>query len=320
MEKIRGRIATMIRLSDGNIVLEPYDPCYCGSGKKLRFCHPIRKRGEIPRPRASDCEPPRPQTGFAHSGCYARQLNDCGTEMSGEHLFSEVMLDLLKGADGKVVRTGYPWQVQGEFQSLPPSTCKANVLCKRHNNALSPLDATAGAFFKAILKTPEFLQNHESRVLIVSGDDLERWILKTLCTHVLAVRKFGENWEPPREWLEILWSMKPFPPRCGLYFNHEVGQSAPDMAKIGFRVLTSSGFPGATGAMVELGGYRFALAMVPPNPQQTSDSVLIPDYYRPSDFVITYGKHEVMYSLGWEGPVAPRRIGVSWAPNPSPAG
>jgi hypothetical protein len=305
----------VIRLSDGNIVLEPYDPCYCGSGKKLKFCHPIRKRGEIPRPRASDCKPPRPQTGFAHSGCYARQLNDCGTEMSGEHLFSEVMLDLLKGADGKVVRTGYPWQVEGEFQSLPPSTCKANVLCKRHNNTLSPLDAKAGAFFKGILKTPEFLQNHELRVLILSGDDLERWILKTLCTHILAVGKFGKDWEPPIEWLAILWGMKPFPPGCGLYFNHEVGQSAPDMAKIGLRVLTSSGFPGATGAMVELGPYRFALAMVRPNPQQASDSVLIPKHYRPSDFVITSGKREVVYSLGWEGPVAPRRVGISWTPN-----
>lgn len=117
--------------------------------------------------------------------------------MSGEHLFSEVILNLLTGADGKLVRTGYPWQAEGEFQSLTPSGCKANVLCKRHNNALSPLDSTAGAFLKGILKTPEFLQKHDLRGIILSGDDLERWILKTLCTHILVVRKFGENWERP---------------------------------------------------------------------------------------------------------------------------
>ncbi|MGD0826072.1 MAG: hypothetical protein ABR908_15905, partial [Terriglobales bacterium] len=68
--------------------------------------------------------------------------------MSGEHLFSEVTLDLLAGPDGKIVRAGYPWQEEDEVQLLTPSTCKANVLCKRHNNALSSVDATAGRFLK----------------------------------------------------------------------------------------------------------------------------------------------------------------------------
>lgn len=305
----------MRRLSDNRIEIEPYDPCYCGGDKRVKFCHPVRN-GQIQRPSASNCKPPGPPTGIARAGCYAAQLNDCSDEMSGEHLFSEAVLNLLVGADGKVVRAGYPWQEDGEFQSLTPATCKANVLCKRHNNALSPLDSTAGTFLRAILKTPEFLQNHDLRVLILSGDDLERWILKTLCTHILVTRKFGENWKPPLDWLEILWGMKPFPEGCGLYFNHEVGQSTPDTAKLALHVLTCNGIVGASGAIVELAAHRFALAMVPPNPQQTSDSALVSKFYRPSDFVITCGKREVVYSFGWEASVVPRRIGISWAPNP----
>lgn len=86
-----------------------------------------------------------------------------------------------------------------------PSTCKANVLCKRHNNALSSVDATAGRFLKAILRAPDFLQSHEIRVLMLSGDDVERWILKTLCTHIVAMRKFGDNWEPPSHGSTSLW-------------------------------------------------------------------------------------------------------------------
>jgi hypothetical protein len=126
----RGRMVTVRRLSDNSIEIGPYDPCYCGSENKVKFCHPVGKRGEIQRPTASSCKPPGPHTGLARSGCYARQLNDCSAEMSGEHLFSEVVLNLLAGTDGKVVRTGYPWQVEGEFQSLTPATCKAMNFCK----------------------------------------------------------------------------------------------------------------------------------------------------------------------------------------------
>jgi hypothetical protein len=113
------------------------------SDKKARFCHPLGNNREIARPSPSNGKSPGPQTGLPNPRCYARALNDSSSEMSGEHQFSEVMLNLLTDSDGKVVRTGYPWNGEGEVQSLTP---KANVLCKRHNNALSSVDATAGRF------------------------------------------------------------------------------------------------------------------------------------------------------------------------------
>lgn len=86
------------------------------------------------------------------------------------------------------------------------------------------------------------------------------------------------------------------------------------MVQLKFRVLTSPGFDGPSGAIVDLTGYQFALAMIAPNTEQVSESVLVPKYYRPSDFVISYGKSEVVYSFGWAEPVTPQRIGISWAP------
>jgi len=81
-----------------------------------------------------------------------------------------------------------------------------------------------------------------------------------------------------------------------------------------FRVLTCPGSVEPSGAIAELAGYQFALAMIPPNPTQTSDSVLVPKYYRPSDFVISHEQSEVVFSFGWAVPVVPQRIGISWAP------
>jgi hypothetical protein len=304
----------MKRLSNNAIQIDAYDPCYCGSDKKVKFCHPMGKRQEILRPSPSNCRPPGPKSGFANSGCYARKLDDCGNEMSGEHLFSETMLKLLTDADGKLLRAGYPWQQEGEVQQLTPATCKANVLCKRHNNALSPLDTTGGRFLRAILSTPDFLQNHELRVLLLSGDDFERWILKTLCTHIVATRKFGDSWEPPLAWIDFLWGMSSLPPGCGLYYNQEIGNPNPDAVQLSFRVLTCPGSVEPSGAIAELAGYQFALAMIPPSVPQAPDSALVPKYYRPSDFVISYGESEVVYSFGWAAPVTPQRIGISWAP------
>ncbi len=306
----------MRRLSNNAIEIDPYDPCYCGSDKKVRFCCRLTgDNGKIARSSPSSCTPPGPQTGLANPRCYARALNDCSTEMSGEHLFSEVTLNLLTGPDGKIVRAGYPWQEEGEVQLLTPSTCKANVLCKRHNNALSSVDATAGRFLKAILRTPDSLRGHEMRVLMLSGDDLERWMLKTLCTHIVVVRKFGDNWEPPVPWLDILWGMKPFPSGCGLYFNQSIGETSPDAPRLGLRVMTCPGTVGPTGTNIQLGPHRFALAMIAPTAQQAPGSALQTQYYRPTDFVINFGKSEVVYIFGWADSVSPRRIGMSWAPN-----
>src|SRR5258708_35281563 len=105
----------MRRLSNNAIEIDPYDPCYCGGDKKVRFCCGLAgDDGKIARSSPSNCAPPDPQTGLANPRCYARALNDCSTAMSGEHLFSEVTLNLLTGPDGKIIREGYPWQEEGE--------------------------------------------------------------------------------------------------------------------------------------------------------------------------------------------------------------
>jgi hypothetical protein len=88
-------------------------------------------------------------------------------------------------SDGKVVRIGgLPWQTKGRVDELPPARLGSNVLCERHNRALSPLDEHAAHALKVMdgfyleQITREDLGG--SHIDLVHGDRLERWLLKML--------------------------------------------------------------------------------------------------------------------------------------------
>jgi hypothetical protein len=60
--------------------------------------------------------------------------------------------------------------------------------------------------------------------------------------------------------------------------------------------------------------HKFGDNWEPPSHGSTSCG-LQTEYYRPTDFVINFGKAEVVYSFGRADSVTPRRIDMSWAPN-----
>ncbi|MGF6658984.1 hypothetical protein QF000_000628 [Paraburkholderia atlantica] len=73
--------------------------------------------------------------------------------------------------------SGVPWLAIGQEKILPVRALRANCLCSKHNSALSPLDDAARYFF---LSLKNFLES-DSGVghALVSGHDIERWLLKT---------------------------------------------------------------------------------------------------------------------------------------------
>jgi hypothetical protein len=97
------------------------------------------------------------------------------------------------------------------------------VLCKRHNEALSPLDTWVRRFLEAIdlwrVHLPSGAPGDFHRLF--NGYDLERWMLKTLCgvsaCSNCPTNELTTKWNPPRAWLKILFEGAPFPFRCGLY-------------------------------------------------------------------------------------------------------
>tara|TARA_R110000787_G_scaffold193923_6_gene305484 strand:+ start:391 stop:1173 length:783 start_codon:yes stop_codon:yes gene_type:complete len=106
-----------------------------------------------------------------------RELGSCVSPISGEHLISESVIEVLKG-DGGFSISGVPWLVKGEEKILSKKSLRANCLCTKHNSALSPIDSAAKHLFRSL---KVFLESDvgQSRHALVSGHDIERWLLKT---------------------------------------------------------------------------------------------------------------------------------------------
>ena len=82
---------------------------------------------------------------------------------------------LMAGGDFSI--SGLPWLEAGEERILAPQNLTANCLCVKHNSALHPLDDAAQYFFASLKSYLEL--GAGSRHAIISGHDIERWLLKT---------------------------------------------------------------------------------------------------------------------------------------------
>jgi hypothetical protein len=76
--------------------------------------------------------------------------------MSREHFISRSVLKLF--GDTHIAVNNFPWLPKGETRSLPINELVARqILCERHNAAMSPLDTAAGIFFAALKSVYEDL-------------------------------------------------------------------------------------------------------------------------------------------------------------------
>jgi hypothetical protein len=83
-----------------------------------------------------------------------------------------------------VAVNGFPWLSEGETKALPISSLVGNILCERHNSAMSPLDIAAGKFFGAIKSIYDDLGDNKTlsgkrQWWLLSGEEIELWLLKT---------------------------------------------------------------------------------------------------------------------------------------------
>lgn len=129
--------------------------------------------------------------------------------MSGEHVFSNSIFKA--GCSCPVLIEG----VQRIRQGAPTRGAeKSNILCSHHNSLLSPLDETIGriALFLAQTNDKDFQGS-----VIIEGELLERWLLKTVINSAAAGWAAPVKWLPSPDIVNAIFGLEPIPEGLGLY-------------------------------------------------------------------------------------------------------
>jgi hypothetical protein len=245
------------------ITLRTDMPCPCGSGKAIAVCH-LDIDGRFRKLRPS-LHPPGTKAGFSHARCYLRGTCDCSEQISREHYISRSVLEQL----GAILRvSGAAWLNPGETLDAMINSLAANILCTRHNAALSPLDTEAGYFFNVLTKALDDLNrktlSRRPIFHLVNGDALELWMLKVACglyfsigtkdrekvakTHSIDLEKVQ------RGFFEGRWDEQ-----GGLYFRGAIGSRITVGNQVGLGPLLMDHTLRFGGAVVSLRGFTLQL-------------------------------------------------------------
>jgi hypothetical protein len=280
------------------------DMCPCESGKLIKDC--CLRPSWILRPKPFIPKPPLPKTGIKNPKCYATELADCSGKISGEHYVSHSILKVLSDDGVHIDVEGLSW-LNGEKKKLPAKRLESNILCTRHNEALSGLDNIAKRFFLSIQRIDKEyaidINENTDRVFLFNGHDIERWALKTLCgsvfsgntSHLIAPIK---DWKPSLQWLRILFGLENFPKKWGLYVSMNVDEMNEVERSYGFSPVSHKSL-GVYGSVTNLNRKKFILSMTD-TPLDKTGTILAGYIYRPDELVTTNGKSKKVIRFGWD--------------------
>ena len=305
--------------------LKPEEPCPCWSGKALRDCcllQGVHLRTAVPA-----VIPPPPATGHQQAGCYLFTTSDCSTDLSNEHYLSKSVLESL---GNKVMVAGAPWLPAGEQREISIKGLTAKILCRRHNSALSPLDAMAGAFFAhlcgPVLGEPGRKSlSRKGSLRLFSGEALELWMLKTACGlfHSRMAARAGvglaDDHVINQELVEAALLRHSWQPDCGLYFRAIRGHRFVVSSSVAMAPLSVLSENRVVGVGLTLAGLEFHLVFDPigVNPTQLTKEGWL---RRPTElhFQFRRGSHSI--GLTWPPGSPVRSVRIVQGPNLQTAG
>jgi hypothetical protein len=284
--------------------------CRCQSGKAAETCcltdHGWHKHPEVVRVK---------NTGEVgrHESCYLKGANSCCSKISGEHLISEAVLRIL--AEQELEISGYPW-LKGGKKRLRFKNLTANCLCKTHNSALSSLDAAGGRFFEAIQKcgTGDIGPTHN---FLISGHDLERWMLKTLGALVASKNfaidgdrldgKFVER----LGFLELLEDATNWKQPLGLYMLQGIGHRFTRRDNFELAPLILRGSDDVVGIWMDIQGLHVGLLATE---QDIAGTGFDRSVYRPGRYIFQMAHLTHTIQLSWNDKLPHIDLTMTWQP------
>ena len=146
--------------------------------------------------------------GNSNPRCWANSVSDCDS-MSGEHVVSNAIFKaacscpiVIEGV--KRIREGKPTL----------GAARANILCRHHNSILSPLDETIGKIARFLAEAND--KEYQGSI-ILEGELLERWLLKTVINSAAAGWTAPVKWQPAPSVAKAIFGLEPIPDGLGLY-------------------------------------------------------------------------------------------------------
>lgn len=138
------------------------------------------------------------ETGVINHRCYLSSLENCSKKITKEHFISRNILEKITSSTLKIENSAHFFGGR-HLTEIGIDAFSSKVLCDAHNSALTDLDAAAGLAFSRI----EMLAKDAGRGAtsaspvrsfhIVSGIDMERWLIKVYCGLVAAKKIRGQS-------------------------------------------------------------------------------------------------------------------------------
>ena len=198
-----------------------------------------------------------------YSQCWANCLGDCAEGMSQEHLVSECLFE------GDINVMGLPW-CKDAHRKMRIETLTDNILCRRHNTALSDVDNAAKHTLDTIGEAVDLYEKRKNvitrhwtiRYFETDMLLLERWALKTLLNIRMNSRP---DYAIEGDWnqlVRVAFGLEMFTPPKGLYMMAMEGHNLNLMGGR-INITTQSMNDKLAGAKFELWGMPFFLNLVP---------------------------------------------------------
>jgi hypothetical protein len=197
--------------------------------------------------------------------CWASCLGNCGGGWTNEHYISDGIFDA-----ASVTAFGLHWCNEKPVQ-IGLGSAVSKILCKTHNEALSPYDSEAAklsGFLTANIQDEPL----KADVISLNGSLLEKWALKT-CINLGFIGALDQGTfariVPPENLVREVFSDKTPPDGMGLYFvtgtvsneNYKVGLS--------WNAIRNVGAGGSVvGMTFTFNGVRLVVSVIPVHAEQ----------------------------------------------------